>query len=69
LLSLILPRPRIVSEAIRKDSPGVPLNCKRAVEVWHSPNSAGVVIDAAGCATLALDCGIGGALVGPRVIL
>jgi myo-inositol-1-phosphate synthase len=56
-------RLRLISEATRKDSPGVPLKCKMAVEVWHSPNSAGVVIDAAGCAKLALDRGIGGALI------
>ncbi len=35
------------------------------LEVWDSPNSAGVVIDAVRCAKLALDRGIGGALVGP----
>jgi NAD(P)-dependent dehydrogenase (short-subunit alcohol dehydrogenase family) len=35
------------------------------LEVWDSPNSAGVVIDAVRCAKLALDRGIGGALIGP----
>ncbi len=35
------------------------------IEVWDSPNSAGVVIDAVRCAKLALDRGVGGALVGP----
>ena len=35
------------------------------LEVWDSPNSAGVVIDAVRCAKLALDRGIGGALHGP----
>ena len=35
------------------------------LEVWDSPNSAGVVIDAVRCAKLALDRGIGGALTGP----
>ena len=35
------------------------------LEVWDSPNSAGVVIDAVRCAKLALDRGIGGALEGP----
>jgi len=35
------------------------------LEVWDSPNSAGVVIDAVRCARLALDRGIGGALTGP----
>ncbi|WP_108460503.1 inositol-3-phosphate synthase [Devosia naphthalenivorans] len=44
---------------------GVPLNAELKLEVWDSPNSAGVVIDAVRCAKLALDRGIGGALVGP----
>jgi myo-inositol-1-phosphate synthase len=44
---------------------GVPLNAELRLEVWDSPNSAGVVIDAVRCAKLALDRGIGGALVGP----
>jgi myo-inositol-1-phosphate synthase len=44
---------------------GVPLNVELKLEVWDSPNSAGVVIDAVRCAKLALDRGIGGALVGP----
>jgi myo-inositol-1-phosphate synthase len=35
------------------------------LEVWDSPNSAGVVIDAIRCAKLALDRGISGALTGP----
>jgi myo-inositol-1-phosphate synthase len=35
------------------------------LEVWDSPNSAGVVIDAVRCAKLALDRGIGGPLIGP----
>jgi myo-inositol-1-phosphate synthase len=35
------------------------------LEVWDSPNSAGIVIDAVRCAKLALDRGIGGALIGP----
>jgi myo-inositol-1-phosphate synthase len=43
----------------------VPLNCELKLEVWDSPNSAGVVIDAIRCAKLALDRGIGGALDGP----
>jgi myo-inositol-1-phosphate synthase len=42
-----------------------PLNCEVKLEVWDSPNSAGVVIDAVRCAKLALDRGIGGALIGP----
>ncbi len=44
---------------------GVPLALELKLEVWDSPNSAGVVIDAVRCAKLALDRGIGGALVGP----
>jgi len=47
----------------------VPLNCEMKLEVWDSPNSAGVVIDAVRCAKLALDRGIGGALVGPASYL
>jgi myo-inositol-1-phosphate synthase len=43
----------------------LPLNCELKLEVWDSPNSAGVVIDAIRCAKLALDRGIGGALLGP----
>ncbi len=43
----------------------VPLNVEVKLEVWDSPNSAGVVVDALRCAKLALDRGIGGALVGP----
>jgi myo-inositol-1-phosphate synthase len=44
---------------------GVPLNAELKLEVWDSPNSAGVVIDAVRCAKLALDRGISGALIGP----
>ncbi len=44
---------------------GVPLNLEVKLEVWDSPNSAGIVIDAVRCARLALDRGIGGALIGP----
>jgi myo-inositol-1-phosphate synthase len=43
----------------------VPLNMELKLEVWDSPNSAGVVIDAIRCLKLALDNGIGGALEGP----
>ncbi len=43
----------------------VPLSCELKLEVWDSPNSAGVVIDAVRCARLALDRGVGGALAGP----
>lgn len=44
---------------------GVPINCEVKLEVWDSPNSAGVVIDAVRCAKLAMDRGEGGALIGP----
>ena len=43
----------------------VPLNLEAKLEVWDSPNSAGVVIDAIRCCKLALDRGISGALTGP----
>jgi myo-inositol-1-phosphate synthase len=43
----------------------VPLNIELKLEVWDSPNSAGIVIDAVRCARLALDRGIGGTLEGP----
>jgi myo-inositol-1-phosphate synthase len=43
----------------------VPLNLEYKLEVWDSPNSAGVVIDAVRCAKIALDRGIGGPLLGP----
>jgi myo-inositol-1-phosphate synthase len=44
---------------------GVPLSAELKLEVWDSPNSAGVVIDAVRCAKLAMDRGRGGALIGP----
>ncbi|MBV9547907.1 MAG: inositol-3-phosphate synthase [Chloroflexi bacterium] len=43
----------------------VPLNLELKLEVWDSPNSAGVVIDAIRCVRLGLDRGLGGALEGP----
>jgi myo-inositol-1-phosphate synthase len=43
----------------------VPLNVELKLEVWDSPNSAGVVIDAVRCAKLALNNGIGGQLLAP----
>lgn len=43
----------------------VPLNIEMKLEVWDSPNSAGVVIDAVRCCKLALDHGVSGALIGP----
>jgi myo-inositol-1-phosphate synthase len=42
-----------------------PLNAELKLEVWDSPNSAGVVIDAVRCAKLALDRRLGGVLPGP----
>jgi myo-inositol-1-phosphate synthase len=44
---------------------GVPLSAELRLDVWDSPNSAGVVIDAVRCAKLAMDRGVGGALIGP----
>jgi len=43
----------------------VPLNVELKLEVWDSPNSAGVVIDAVRCAKLGLDRKLGGALEAP----
>jgi myo-inositol-1-phosphate synthase len=43
----------------------VPLNIELKLEVWDSPNSAGIVIDALRCARVALDRGIAGPLIGP----
>ena len=43
----------------------VPLNLELKLEVWDSPNSAGVIIDAVRCAKVALDRGIGGPVIGP----
>lgn len=43
----------------------VPLNMELKLEVWDSPNSAGVVIDAVRCAKLGLDRGLSGTLEGP----
>jgi myo-inositol-1-phosphate synthase len=43
----------------------VPMSVELKLEVWDSPNSAGVIIDAVRCAKLALDRGIGGPLLGP----
>jgi myo-inositol-1-phosphate synthase len=43
----------------------VPLNAERKLEVWDSPNSAGVITDAIRCAKLALDRGLSGTLVAP----
>ena len=43
----------------------VPLNLECKLEVWDSPNSAGVVIDAIRCCKLAMERGMSGALTGP----
>ena len=43
----------------------VPLTVELKLEVWDSPNSAGIVIDAIRCAKLALDRGVAGPLIGP----
>lgn len=44
---------------------GAPVNVELKLEVWDSPNSAGIVVDAIRCARIALDRKIGGAVVGP----
>ncbi len=43
----------------------VPLNLEAKLEVWDSPNSAGVIIDAVRCAKLALERGLSGPITGP----
>jgi myo-inositol-1-phosphate synthase len=43
----------------------VPISIEMKLEVWDSPNSAGVVIDAIRCAKVAQDRGVGGPLIGP----
>jgi myo-inositol-1-phosphate synthase len=48
---------------------GVPLNMELKLEVWDSPNSAGIVIDAVRLCKLALNKGIGGSLTGPSSYL
>jgi myo-inositol-1-phosphate synthase len=47
----------------------VPLNVELKLEVWDSPNSAGIVIDAVRCCKLALNDGVGGQLDGPSSYL
>ena len=47
----------------------VPLNIELKLEVWDSPNSAGIVIDAVRLAKLALDHGVSGGLEGPSAYL
>jgi myo-inositol-1-phosphate synthase len=48
---------------------GVPLNMELKLEVWDSPNSAGIVIDAVRLCKLALNQGLSGALVEPSSYL
>lgn len=43
----------------------VPLNLEAKLEVWDSPNSAGVIIDAVRCAKIGLERGLSGPLIGP----
>ncbi|MGI8585703.1 MAG: inositol-3-phosphate synthase [Thermoleophilaceae bacterium] len=47
----------------------VPLSVELKLEVWDSPNSAGIVIDAVRCCKLALNKGVGGPLEGPSAYL
>ena len=47
----------------------MPLNVELKLEVWDSPNSAGVVIDAVRMVKLALDRGVSGTLEGPSAYL
>ena len=47
----------------------VPLNLECKLEVWDSPNSAGVVIDAVRCVKIALDRGLSGTIEGPSAYL
>jgi myo-inositol-1-phosphate synthase len=44
---------------------GAPVNVELKLEVWDSPNSAGIVVDAIRCARVALDRKLAGAIVGP----
>jgi len=44
---------------------GAPINIEVKLEVWDSPNSAGVVIDVIRCAQIGKDRGIGGVLISP----
>ena len=47
----------------------LPLNLECKLEVWDSPNSAGVVVDAIRCCKLALDRKVSGTLIGPSAYL
>jgi myo-inositol-1-phosphate synthase len=44
---------------------GVPLNLEYKLEVWDSPNSAGIIIDALRAVKIAKDRGLGGAITSP----
>jgi myo-inositol-1-phosphate synthase len=44
---------------------GAPINLELKLEVWDSPNSAGVVVDGIRCCKLALDRELSGAIEGP----
>ncbi len=46
-----------------------PINIELKLEVWDSPNSAGVVIDAIRCCKIAMDRGLKGALLAPSAFL
>jgi myo-inositol-1-phosphate synthase len=46
-----------------------PINIELKLEVWDSPNSAGVVIDAIRCCKIAMDRGVKGALMAPSAYL
>ena len=63
---------RTASGPIRLEGRGFgdqPINVELKLEVWDSPNSAGVVIDAIRCSKLALDRGLKGALLSPSAYL
>jgi myo-inositol-1-phosphate synthase len=47
----------------------VPLNMEYKLEVWDSPNSAGIIIDAVRAAKIALDRGIGGPIISASTYL
>jgi len=47
----------------------VPLTAELKLEVWDSPNSAGIVTDAVRACKLALNHGLGGPIVGPSAYL
>jgi myo-inositol-1-phosphate synthase len=66
----MLERERLESRKISKTQAvttlgNVPIHCEVKFEVWDSPNSAGVVIDAVRCAKLAIDREMSGPLIAP----